>query len=341
MNFICYTDWKQLPASADKLFACGEQSSLFFSRRWFENIASSTLEEDQHMLLACVVDGDNVLATLPLRTHPGGGWHALNSNHTSLFTLLHTDEKLQATLDCLTEGLSRLGFKTLRLEPVAQDDASIDMLQAAMEARGIECNRFFRFINWSCQLREKSFEQYMSERPSRVRNTIARKRRKLQREHEYQIRLYTDRYLDQAVADYNTIYKASWKPGERFLDFVPSLVNTMAEVGWLRLAILYINGSPAAGQIWFVVHGKASIFRLAYDEAWKKYSPGSILTAYLMEYVIDTDKVDSIDFLTGNEHYKQDWMSESRKRWRLVFVKKQALVKKSRPLTGLLEWLKP
>ena len=68
---------------------------------------------------------------------------------------------------------------------------------------------------------------------------------------------------------------------------------------------------------------KASIFRLAYDEAWKRYSPGSILTAYLMQYVIDIDKVEEIGFLTGNEAYKQDWMSERRQRWRLVLVKPQ------------------
>ncbi len=37
-----------------------------------------------------------------------------------------------------------------------------------------------------------------------------------------------------------------------------------------------------------------------------------------MEYVIDTDKVDEIDFLTGNERYKQDWMSQRKARWEMV-----------------------
>ena len=44
--------------------------------------------------------------------------------------------------------------------------------------------------------------------------------------------------------------------------------------------------------------------------------------SYLMEYVIDTDKVDEIDFLTGNDRYKQDWMSERRERWELTCVRK-------------------
>ena len=92
--------------------------------------------------------------------------------------------------------------------------------------------------------------------------------------------------------------------------------------GWSRLAILYIKGQPAAAQLWFVHHGKANIFRLSYDEVWKQYSPGSILTSFMMEYVIDIDKVEEIDFLTGNEAYKQDWMSERRERFALSCVKR-------------------
>ena len=51
------------------------------------------------------------------------------------------------------------------------------------------------------------------------------------------------------------------------------------------------------------------------------YSPGSILTQYLMRYAIDTDKVTEIDFLTGNERYKQDWMTVRRERSGIRFVK--------------------
>lgn len=40
-----------------------------------------------------------------------------------------------------------------------------------------------------------------------------------------------------------------------------------------------------------------------------------------MEYVIDTYRVEDIDFLTGNDAYKQDWMSERRERSLLSCVK--------------------
>jgi hypothetical protein len=212
-----------------------------------------------------------------------------------------------------------MSLQSLRIEPVADDDARISGLRAALHDHGFSSQRLFHFGNWSHPLNGESFDAYFLGRPSRLRNTVTRKERKLRREHRCDIRLYTDRDLPRALADYGTVYKASWKNGERFRDFVPSLIAKASELGWLRLAVLYIDDDPAAAQVWFVTHGRASIFRLAYDERWQRYSPGSILTAFLMRRVIDTDRVSHLDFLTGDERYKQDWMSERNERWRLVF----------------------
>jgi CelD/BcsL family acetyltransferase involved in cellulose biosynthesis len=145
--------------------------------------------------------------------------------------------------------------------------------------------------------------------------------RKLDREHGYEIRLFTGDEVPQAMPDYYTVYSASWKANEQYVEFLDGIVEYFSRPGWSRLAVLYVKGQPIAAQLWFVLHGKANIFRLAYDEAWKNYSPGSILTRFLMEYVIDTDKVEEIDFLTGNDTYKQDWMSDRRERFALSCVK--------------------
>ena len=340
MEFVCYTDWDQLPDSADELFAQGEKDSLFFSRRWFEILSANALEDDQHLLLACVEDETDVLAILPLWTHASGHWHSLASYYTSLYTLLLADENQQEILDCMAEGLAGLGFQSLKLEPIAEDDSTMDGLQPAMASRGFECHRLQKFVNWHHPLQGQSFVQYMAERPSRLRNTIERKHRKLQREQGCQIRLFTHEPLGQALEDYNAVYRASWKGGERFTGFTPALVRAMAGAGCLRMGMLYIAGRPAAAQIWFVVQGTASIYRLVYDEAWQRYSPGSILTAYLMEQVIDSDKVESLDFLTGNERYKQDWMSESRERWGLTVMRKEEPAINKHPPGRWKDWLK-
>ena len=141
---------------------------------------------------------------------------------------------------------------------------------------------------------------------------------------------------ERALRDYQVVYQESWKANEFFADFTPSLVKKLSELGWLRLAILYIEQKPVAAQIWFVVHGKANIYRLVYDERWKNYSPGSILTQYLMHHVIDTDKVAEIDFLTGNESYKQDWMTVRQELIGVRFVKQAEQIS---IFSRMIQWL--
>lgn len=321
MEFASYTNWSELPDSVNLLFERGAQNSVFLSRPWFENLQVQALDEDQSMQLLCVVEEERALAILPLMSRGRGHFVGLTHLYSSLHGLLLARHDQSTILDCLIDGLENLQVTSLKLDPVAEDDDDVQLLQQALEARGYQCHRRFRFHNWFYPVLGQSFDEYMAGRPSRVRNTVSRKQRKLERDHGYCVRLYADENLESGLSDYQAVYRASWKAYEQYEGFIEGLAQTLAKSGWLRLAVLYIEEKPAAAQFWFVVHGKASIFKLVYDEAWKQYSPGSILISYLMKYVIEVDKVDEIDFLTGNDAYKQDWMSERRQRWVLSFYK--------------------
>lgn len=291
------------------------------SRQWFESLSATALNGDQTLVLACVVADNTVMALLPLMKSTGSTWYSLKHQYTPVYSLLLADANQQRILGCLAQGLSRLALKGLLLEPVADNDGNLDSLQRIMETAGFSCDRVFRHYNWILRVQGQSFENYMAARPAKLRNTISRKKRKLDREHGYEIRLFTDDTVPQAMDDYYAVYNASWKANEQYIDFMDAIVERFSRMGWCRLGILYIKGQPAAAQLWFVLHGKASIFRLAYDEAWRRYSPGSILTSFLTQYVIDVDEVEEIDFLTGNDAYKQDWMSERRQCFALSCVK--------------------
>ena len=321
MKFVCYTEWDQLPESANALFEQGEKDSIFFSRPWFENLTATALGDDEAMVLACVVAGNKAMALLPLMKCAGNTWYSLKHRYTSLFSLLLADDDQQRVLACLSQGLSLLPITGLLLEPVADDDSNLQDLQRVMEMVGFKCHHVFRFYNWIYRVQGQSYEDYMAARPAKLRNTISRKKRKFEREHSYEIRLFTGDEVPQAMSDYYAVYTSSWKANEQYVDFLDGIVLGFSKQGWSRLAIIYVKDQPVAAQLWFVLHDKANIFRLSYDKAWKQYSPGSILTSFLMEYVIDVDKVEEIDFLTGNDAYKQDWMSDRNERFVLSCVK--------------------
>ncbi len=343
MEFICYRHWDQLPHNASEFFARVGKESVFFSLPWLENVTECGLD-DQSVFLACVLDGDNLLAALPLVWRGGNHYHSLKHLYTSLSTILISEYCRSEIINCLVKGLHHLPLDYLQIDPIAEDDSNLLLLEKMMESSGYTCQRHHRFYNWFHRTEGQSFADYMASRPARVRNTVTRKQRKLEREHGYDIRFFSGDDLQQAMVDYHTVYDASWKAKEQFVGFVEGLAEQFSQQGWLRLAILYVDKKPVAAQFWFVAHGKASIFKLVYDQAWMRYSPGTILTAYLLRYVIDIDKVEEIDFLTGNDAYKQEWMSQRRDRFKLCcFIKTTSNNLKNnrlKPLDGLVKWLK-
>ena len=355
MKFIIYKDWSDLPHTSDRLFTEAQKDSVFFSREWFESLSPYLLNDKQHLLLACVIDNENngdsgidiadsIVCILPLLTHSNREWTSFTHPYSALFTILLADDRQTETLQCLSEGLKELAFDYLTLAPIADDDTKLLKFQKSMENIGFDCYQNHKSYNWFHSIeKNQRFADYLIERPSKVRNTVLRKQRKLEREHGYKIQLYVDSGFDnsfdkerdsdiqQALSTYHDIYKVSWKANEQYEALVTDVVKQFTKRAWPRLAILWIDDKPIAAQLWFVVAGKASIFRLVYDEAWKEYSPGSILMAYLLEHVIDKDKVEEIDFLSGNDGYKKDWMSERRERRALVCVNKKNTKENPKP----------
>jgi CelD/BcsL family acetyltransferase involved in cellulose biosynthesis len=84
------------------------------------------------------------------------------------------------------------------------------------------------------------------------------------------------------------------------------------------MGLAWLHGQPVAAQLWFVTGEKASIYKVAYHEAFASYSLGNILTAHLMRHVIESDRVAEVDFLMGDDKYKKIWMSNRRERWGII-----------------------
>jgi CelD/BcsL family acetyltransferase involved in cellulose biosynthesis len=80
------------------------------------------------------------------------------------------------------------------------------------------------------------------------------------------------------------------------------------------MGVAWLHDEPIAAQFWFVFDRRAYIFKLAYDEEHAKMSAGTILTARLMQHVLDEDRVVEVDFGTGDDNYKKSWMTHCRER---------------------------
>ncbi len=166
--------------------------------------------------------------------------------------------------------------------------------------------------SWRVATEGKDFESYWAERPGKLRNTAQRKAKAAGLDIEIH-----RAFNAAAWAAYEEVYAASWKPEEGSPAFLRALAEREGEAGRLRLGVARKDGRALAAQLWTVENGTAWIHKLAYREDAKPLSPGTILSMAMFRAALDDDRVSRIDYGTGDDGYKRDWMGERATLWRI------------------------
>lgn len=205
---------------------------------------------------------------------------------------------------------------SLDFAPLEEPDA----LREACRAAG-----FIPFVrpataNWYAETDGQDFDTYWTRRPAKLRNTAARKARAAGLDV-----VVRTRFSAEAWDDYESVYRASWKPDEGAPAFLRALAEQEGAAGTLRLGLAYKDDRAIAAQLWLVENGEATIHKLAYREDAKALSPGTILSMHMFRHALDEDHVGRIDYGTGDEAYKADWMDAKRTLWRVTANNRRTL----------------
>lgn len=326
-----YERFEDLPGPYRDMFNNALGGTDFFSTLpWFRHLADTALDRKHRLRIYGVDSGAQPCLVLPMCHEVSRNGFlgarrltALANYYTSLFgpVIGQPDTQVEQMLTALIRSMAmgKPQWDTIDLHPLDADSATFSHLLAAFRAAGMPAQRYFCFGNWYLDVNGRSYQEYFDSLPSRLRHTLARKSRLLEDAKRLRIDIVTKGAdIGKGVAAYEEIYRSSWKEPEAFPSFIPGLIRLCAEQGWLRLGIAYIDDQPAAAQIWIVHNRVASIYKLAYDEQFSRLSVGSILTSRLMRHVIDVDQVREVDYLTGDDAYKKDWMSHRRERWGMI-----------------------
>lgn len=332
MNSIqIFTQLSDLPPSIEQFFETTSKGNVFFSHPWYRNFIEHILDNGEQLRAFAVgtgADSRDPAALLLMRAQTAIGFRLrklepMVNYYTSLFgpNIDAAGASVQQCCEQLAELIAgdRPRWDQVNLNPMAHDEPTFEAMKIALENVGFRTEPYFCFGNWYMKTQGKTFDEYFNGLPSQLRNTVNRKRKQMQSTKRGRFEIVTSgEGLDAAISAYEKIYNSSWKVPEPYPNFVRGLIKTCAEHGWLRLGVGYVDGEPAAAQIWIVYQGIANIYKLAYDERFAKTSVGSILTTNLMRHVMDTDHVHEIDYLTGDDSYKKDWMSHRRERWGIM-----------------------
>lgn len=313
------------------LFAAGGRANIFLSLPWFNNFQRCILSDHEEVLVLGVEDAQasTPLGALVLRracrrdpiwrpTVLQGLTNFYSCNYGLLLSpeVPSLDDVASALAAELTSGRHR--WDVLNLSPLDPELPAFHAMIRSLRETGMAVQPYFCFGNWYLKSEGRSYAEYANSLPTVLKETIRRKGKRFSQSGGRIDVVGGGSALDAAIGAYLDVYSSSWKIPEPFPRFIPGLIRTCSEQGWLRLGVAYVGKKPVAAQLWIVSGGSAAIFKLAYDEEFAKLSAGTLLTSALMQQVLDVDKVTEVDYLSGDDEYKKSWMSHRRERWGIM-----------------------
>ena len=318
-----------LPDHVQGFMNHSEIRNIGFGVGWYRNLVKTVYPADSEIRFYALYKNEQIIAVLPLRaTRVRAAWRlvALSNFYTTLYEPVLERETKSADLAALLLAIRSdfPGFASLTLSPMDPASHAYQTLLGAMRIKGWLPFEYFVFGNWY-QPVLGDWADYLAGRSGTLRSTIKRMTKKLTADGGTLEIVTGPKNIAAAIAAYTEVYAASWKRPEEFPEFMPGLLHSCAEKGFLRLGLAWLNGRPIAAQMWIVAHGRAEIYKVAYHESFKAYAPGTLVTAMLMEHAIEVDKVTEVDYLIGDDVYKKTWMSHRRERWGIVAYNPRSL----------------
>ncbi len=322
------------------LEAWEEQSgsqNYFLSLAWFQVFIESVTDPTDKIPFIGIEDHEGQpILLLPLwkKCINHNKWFRCYRSLTNYYSchyqpiLFNTENNMSAVIDVMSSTLQKLkNWDIIDLLPIAKESSLYSDVECSLKTNfgTWAVTPYFSFGNWFLPLSGQSFAEYFSSRPSILQNTYKRKYKKLSSNKKVEFILYKEQGpdLESALKSYAKLYRARWGKAEPYQDFIPNFIKSLSSCGHLRLGILFVDKQAVAAQIWVNQNNRSYIYKLAYDPSFSSYSVGTILTSLMFEYAIDVDKVKLIDYLSGDDHYKKQWMTHRREMWGLQITNRK------------------
>jgi Acetyltransferase (GNAT) domain len=297
--------------------------NLFATSRWLKHFVAEMPEEHRVIMFQSQRGHSRCLLLLMQKAHDARTFSSITNFYASLSTPIffqnaNAEQRVQLIDDLAREIVSaRPRIETINWHPVADDDLQMQVLSQALRRRGWFTRTYHSFGNWSEPTRGLGFSEYLNANSDPLIRSWSRRAERMRTQPDASISLVvvvSPSEVDAAMDAYEHVYARSWKPAEAHPKFVRNWANELAGHGELRLGLARIADQPVAAQFWVVTHDRAHIFKVAYDEEYARQSVGNLLSAHLFRYVLDIDGVGEIDYLSGDDLYKRQWMKVRKQR---------------------------
>jgi len=231
-------------------------------------------------------------------------------------------------------------WDVIDLHSIPEEDGTFEIMGNALNKSGFRNKEYFCFGNWYLDGINYSSNTYFANLSKKKRKNIRLYRNRVEKAGELVFRMITNGdEIETYMKTYFQVYAKSWKKRERVgPKFYMDLTKDVAEKGWLRLGLVFLDNVPIVSGFAIVCDRIAYFEKTAYDEDYKDLGAGSIWFTEMIKYVIDIDNVRTIDFLRGDDKYKRYWVPQRRERKGIMIFNNNL---KGNFLNLLIEYIMP
>jgi CelD/BcsL family acetyltransferase involved in cellulose biosynthesis len=191
----------------------------------------------------------------------------------------------------------------------------------------------------------KSWDEQLALLGKRMRRHVRYDPRNLARHAEVQFREY--RHWDDFAGIYDQmadVYRQRWTDelgSTRYDDtasanFESSVLRAYAELGMLRVWVLFVDGKPVAWTDAYVLGGTAFIDTNVHSPEYHRYSVGNVLVGHVLQDCIEQGLTE-FDLSRGVERYKYRWGGREKYNIRLLLASSRWQLLVARSIRKLYE----
>lgn len=319
-------DWTQLAAAWNELVHQTSGATAFqshqFLTHWWRHLAT-----DKSLFAILAERDDEILGIAPFqitrRKFAGLTLRSLEfmgmPDELDRPLLLVPDDDLEtirALLDTTLEHASR--WDMIRLDELAVGSWQLDALKAWADENRLSA-RSSPLHPVPYLIKHGDWDWYVEQRSHRFARRLREAERKITKDHEVSYRWsHGGADLDELLADFHAIEYNSWKAYEgldvgvesEYRSFYRELLSQDTDSLRGHVLIQYLDSKPSAATIAFSADGVYYSLQIAHDEAFNKYSPGTLLETEEMRWFFSQDKLHRYEFLGGYGGNKKRWTKQ-------------------------------
>ena len=297
--------WREWDVLADRMAA-----PPFLRPAWF--VAWQRAYGDGDLRVLSVREGDRLAGVLPIEVR-GRATLSPTNTHTPLFGPIAESPEVERAL--ATELLHQCGG---RIELCYLDPGTT----FADSLRGSD-----RVVRVDTVLRSPhlSLAEDAPKPPRKLLKELRRQRRRLEEQGLVDVTVHeTVRGIESAIEEFVHVEASGWKAEQgtaiasrdASARFYEEIARWAAQLGWLRLYFLRLEGRPIAAEFDIECAGALYALKSGFDPEFRAFGPGQLLTGECIAAATEAG-LSTYEFLGTDEPYKLMWTSATRERVRM------------------------